>query len=143
MFLQLSNGQIGSSSKQPNSYFTENFCRYFKCQVDGHITSERPNLLFVSLVEEESDKEMNQNSFEIVEHSSEDDEIIYADHEEFLMLQKSLGVHQEEENDDWLWNNIFQTKCTSHDKLCNVIVDGGSFENVVSTKIVDKLILMT
>lgn len=47
------------------------------------------------------------------------------------------------EEDNWLRRNIFHTKCTSHGKICSVIIDGGSFENVVSAIMVDKLCLKT
>ncbi|GAV56697.1 Asp_protease_2 domain-containing protein, partial [Cephalotus follicularis] len=43
----------------------------------------------------------------------------------------------------WLRNNIFHTKCTSKGKTCNVIIDGGSCENVVSKTMVEKLGLKT
>lgn len=47
------------------------------------------------------------------------------------------------EEDNWLRNNIFHTRCTSHGKVCDVIIDGGSCENVVATKMVEKLHLKT
>ena len=39
----------------------------------------------------------------------------------------------------WLRTNIFRTRCTSGGKVCQVIVDSGSFENMVSKEMVDKL----
>ncbi|KAI3425504.1 PUA domain-containing protein [Psidium guajava] len=47
------------------------------------------------------------------------------------------------EAESWLRHNIFHTKCTSGGKLCNVIIDGGSCENVVSTTMVERLGLKT
>lgn len=47
------------------------------------------------------------------------------------------------EEDNWLRNNIFHTRCTSHGKVCDVIINGGSCENVVATKMVEKLHLKT
>nr|GEU42865.1 reverse transcriptase domain-containing protein [Tanacetum cinerariifolium] len=44
---------------------------------------------------------------------------------------------------EWRWNNIFRTKCTSKGKVCNIIIDEGSCENVVSTYMVEKLALKT
>ena len=43
------------------------------------------------------------------------------------------------EEDNWLQNDIFHTMCTSHGKVCNVIIDGGSYENVIATTMVEKL----
>jgi len=39
--------------------------------------------------------------------------------------------------------NIFHTRCLINDKLCSLIVDGGSCANVISTRVVDKLGLPT
>ena len=36
-------------------------------------------------------------------------------------------------------NNAFHTRCTFHGKVCKVIIDSVSFENLVSTKMVQKL----
>ena len=57
------------------------------------------------------------------------------------MVQRSLKVTYME--DEWLRNNIFHTRCTSHGKVCNVIIDGGSCENVVAATMVEKLKLKT
>jgi len=35
--------------------------------------------------------------------------------------------------------NIFLTRCLINDKLCSLIVDGGSCTNVASTRVEDKL----
>ena len=35
--------------------------------------------------------------------------------------------------------NIFHTRCLINDKLCSLIVDGGSCKNVASTRVVEKL----
>jgi hypothetical protein len=35
--------------------------------------------------------------------------------------------------------NLFQTKCKCEDKCCDVIIDGGSNDNLVSEEMVTKL----
>ena len=72
----------------------------------------------------------------------EDEEITYADSGEALVVRRTLSVTM---GDDKLWlrHNIFHTKCTSGGKVCNVIIDGGSCENVVSNTMVEKLGLST
>lgn len=57
-------------------------------------------------------------------------------------IRRVLNVAAAEE-ELWLRHNIFQTKCTAQGKVCNVIIDGGSCENVVSSTMVDKLGLKT
>ena len=40
-------------------------------------------------------------------------------------------------------NNLFRTACNTKDKVCKVIIDSGSTDNLVSTEIVEKLELKT
>jgi hypothetical protein len=96
----------------------------------------------VSLVEEDMEME-DENDFspETNEHVAEEEEITYADRGETLVVQRSLKVTYVEY--EWLRNYIFHTRCTSHGKLCNVIIDGGSCENVVAATMVEKLKLKT
>ena len=47
------------------------------------------------------------------------------------------------DGEKWIRNNIFHTKCTSHGKICKVIIDTRSFENLVSKEMVQKLGLET
>jgi hypothetical protein len=76
---------------------------------------------------------------ELVDEESED--LTYADQGESLVIRRILKSTYVEK--EWLQNNIFPTKCTSSGKVCNVIIDGGSCENVISTTMVEKLSLKT
>ena len=40
-------------------------------------------------------------------------------------------------------SNIFQSECTIHDKICKLIIDGGSFTDVISSDVVHALSLST
>ena len=66
-----------------------------------------------------------------------DEEVIYVDQGESLVVQRSLKVDYAE--DEWLRNNIFHTRCTSYGKVCDVIINGGSCVNVVAATMVEKL----
>lgn len=46
-------------------------------------------------------------------------------------------------NDKWLRHNIFHTYCTVGGKVCILIIDGGSCENVISHRAIEKLQLPT
>ncbi|GKA93453.1 reverse transcriptase domain-containing protein [Tanacetum coccineum] len=63
------------------------------------------------------------------------DELVYHDRGEALVIHRVLNVTVSKSVDDnsWLRNNIFRTKCTSNGKICDMIIDGGSCENVIST----------
>ncbi|GJX19902.1 reverse transcriptase domain-containing protein [Tanacetum coccineum] len=43
----------------------------------------------------------------------------------------NVAVSKSVDDASWLRNNIFRTKCTSKGKICDMIIDGGSCENVV------------
>ena len=71
-----------------------------------------------------------------------DEEIMPADHGELLIVRRSLHTAPVKE-ESWLRHNIFHTRCTTLGKVCDVIIDSGSCENVVSSYMVDKLKLST
>nr|GEZ02674.1 hypothetical protein [Tanacetum cinerariifolium] len=60
---------------------------------------------------------------------------------ESLVVQRVLSATVDKTVDDTLWlrNNIFRTKCTTKGKVCTVIIDGGSYDNMVAKTMVDKL----
>nr|GEY70276.1 hypothetical protein [Tanacetum cinerariifolium] len=70
-------------------------------------------------------------------------ELLHTDQGNSLGIQRVLSVAPSKSiNDDsWRRNNIFRTKYNSNDKACNMINDGGSCENAVSTYMVEKLAL--
>ena len=97
----------------------------------------------VTLIEEEwVDKGNEVKPTKKYVEDKEVEDITYADIGESLVNQRSLSsVH--EDCDEWLRTNIFQTRCTSHGKVCDIIIDGGSYENVVAEDMVKKLKLKT
>lgn len=56
---------------------------------------------------------------------------------ESLMLRTLLKVPQHKEPPQR--KTLFKTTCKSHGKVCKVIVDSGSTENIVSLEMVEKL----
>ncbi|WKA06604.1 hypothetical protein VitviT2T_024499 [Vitis vinifera] len=56
-----------------------------------------------------------------------------------LVIRWSMLAPPVQEKDDWFHKNIFRTSCTSGGKLCYLITDSGSNENLVSQERVDKL----
>ena len=46
-------------------------------------------------------------------------------------------------NDEWLRNNIFQSTCTIKGKVYRFMIDGGSCENIIAAKAVQKLGILT
>ncbi|XP_061364670.1 uncharacterized protein LOC133308096 [Gastrolobium bilobum] len=118
--------------------------RCFKCQGIGHFAADCPNKQIVTFAEAPifDEEPIYDNVDEQEEAESEEVGIVYADTGESLVVRRVLNVDMV--NDEtWLRHNIFHTKCTSRGKVCSVIIDGGSCENVVSTTMVEKLGLKT
>ena len=61
---------------------------------------------------------------------------------DLLVVRRMLGQVQQPFDENQR-ENIFHTRCLNNDKLCSLIVDGGSCTNVASTRVVDKLGLPT
>ena len=59
----------------------------------------------------------------------------YAAQGELLVARRALSV-QVREDEEVQRENIFHTKCHIQDKVCSVIIDGGSYTNVTSTTMV-------
>uniref|UniRef100_A0A2N9GRT7 Retrotransposon gag domain-containing protein n=1 Tax=Fagus sylvatica TaxID=28930 RepID=A0A2N9GRT7_FAGSY len=79
---------------------------------------------------------------------SDSDELIGGDEEEeeeglVLVMKKTLLTPRKEDENEWLRGNIFHSTCSILGKVCNLVIDGGSCENVVSQEAVDKLGLKT
>ncbi|GKF47059.1 reverse transcriptase domain-containing protein, partial [Tanacetum coccineum] len=68
-------------------------------------------------------------------------EVVYPDRGELLVTRRLLNtaVLDQDDNTTWLRTNIFRTQCTAKGKVCTVIIDGVSCENMVSTTMVEKL----
>ena len=60
-----------------------------------------------------------------------------------LVMRKTLLAPKFNSEEDWLRTNIFYTTCSIGGRVFNMIIDGGSCENVVSQEVVDKLRLAT
>ncbi|XP_020084894.1 uncharacterized protein LOC109707772 [Ananas comosus] len=67
---------------------------------------------------------------------------VYPIEGESLVTQRVMITPRAEE-DDWRRHNIFHTRVLCGGKVCNVILDGGSSENIISKEAVEKLKLPT
>jgi hypothetical protein len=55
------------------------------------------------------------------------------------MMRKVLLTPEKEVEDTAQRRRLFRTTCMTKDRKCNVIVDSGSTDNLVSTEMVEKL----
>jgi hypothetical protein len=59
------------------------------------------------------------------------------------MMRKVLLKPEKEVENPSQRNSLFQTACKTKDRVCKVIVDSGSTDNIVSTEMVEKMELET
>ena len=83
----------------------------------------------------ETDNESDCDSMTPLEDVDDDE---YAVQGDFLVSRMALSV-QAKEDDKVQWENIFHIRCHIQNKVCSVIIDGGSCTNVASTTLVEKL----
>ena len=62
--------------------------------------------------------------------------------ESFCVTRRSLKVQSKPEKHDQR-ENLFHTRCNVYDKVCSLIIDGGSCTNVASESLVAKIGLKT
>jgi hypothetical protein len=60
-----------------------------------------------------------------------------------LMMRKVLLMPEKKAENPTQRNILFRTACKTKDRVCKVIVDSGSTDNLVSTKMVEKMELET
>ncbi|GJY15576.1 putative CCCH-type zinc finger family protein [Tanacetum coccineum] len=115
----------------------------YKCSGIGHYARDCPNLKTLAFVPDDAGPIYDTDAEPELDEPG--DELVYPDRGEALVIQRFLNVAVSKSIDDnsWLRNNIFRTKCTSKGKICDMIIDGGSCENVVSTYMVEKLGMKT
>nr|GEX94889.1 putative reverse transcriptase domain, zinc finger, CCHC-type, aspartic peptidase domain protein [Tanacetum cinerariifolium] len=105
----------------------------FKCQGIGHLKRDCPNKQVFTLIDEADPLYDTEDEVET--------EVVYPDQGELLVTRRLLNTVVLNQDDDttWLRTNIFRTQCTANGKICIVIIDGRSCENMVSTTMVEKL----
>ena len=62
---------------------------------------------------------------------------------EALVVRRALDMHVKVDDLEGQWENIFHMICHVHNKVCSLIIEGGSCTNVDSIKLVRKLNLHT
>ena len=79
----------------------------------------------------------------MAETEESDDEVEYAVEGEALVTRRVLNAQVKEDDMEQQRENIFHTGCLINDKVCSMIINGGSCTNVASITLVEKLNLPT
>jgi hypothetical protein len=68
-----------------------------------------------------------------------DEEIVYPVEGKALVIRRALNIQIKEDDVDQQGENIVHTQCHIQNKVCSMIIDGGSCANVASDSLVKKL----
>ena len=71
-----------------------------------------------------------------------DNNVEYPVEGESLVARRALSAQVKEDDMEQQRENIFHTRCHINNKVCSMIIDGGSCTNVASTTLVEKLNLL-
>ena len=118
----------------------------FKCLGSGHIASQCPNRRVMIMCDNgEVMTESKDDSAEMPElvDASDDDGVVYPVTGESLVAKRALNTHIKVDDAEQQRENIFHTRCHVNNKVCSMIIDGGSCTNPASTILVEKLNLPT
>ncbi|XP_024016210.1 uncharacterized protein LOC112089692 [Eutrema salsugineum] len=107
----------------------------FKCQDRGHYQRDCPNqrVMIVTPSGYESQDEAE------IEVNSEEEDVEYPDTGEYLLVTRRVLSVQVQPEETVQRENLFHTRCTIKNKVCNLVIDGGSCTNVASKFMVDRL----
>jgi hypothetical protein len=103
----------------------------FTCGKNGHKSYECP------------DKKKEGGETHIAEAQRRNVEAEDAEGGRSLMMQKVLLTPEKGVENPMQRNSLFRTACKTKDRVCKVIVDSGSIDNLISTEMVEKLELET
>ncbi|KAF8099434.1 hypothetical protein N665_0244s0033 [Sinapis alba] len=106
----------------------------FKCQGFGHYANECTNKK-VMIVLANGDVVSED---EKTDQESDEEGVEYPVQGEMLVTRRILNAQPKAREDDQR-ENLFHTRCLIQNKVCSLIIDGGSCTNVASEELVEKL----
>lgn len=131
---------VGPSHHSQEKFNKQAGTRCFKCNEIGHRIAECPlKQRQVHMAEVEAETEDEEDAKEAIYDEDNEADEVAADQGEFLLVHRVLTSPKATQDDSWLRTNIFRTRCTCYGRVCNIIIDGGSCENMVSKEAVEKL----
>uniref|UniRef100_A0A2N9FAG5 Reverse transcriptase n=1 Tax=Fagus sylvatica TaxID=28930 RepID=A0A2N9FAG5_FAGSY len=115
----------------------------FKCQGRGHIASQCVNKRVMVInaqgeLELENEEQVDDDDMLPLEDADDEQSAMVGD---LLVARRVLNVQVKEEESNQR-ENLFHTRCFVNNKVCSVIIDGGSCTNVASTYLVTRQVLV-
>ena len=117
----------------------------FRCLGVRYIASQCPNKrTMIACIDGEVETESEEDDDQIPSlEDACDDNVEYPVEGESLVARHALSAQVKEDDVEQQRENIFHTRCHINNKVCSMIIDGGSCTNVASTSLVEKLNLPT
>ncbi|XP_057782175.1 uncharacterized protein LOC131000309 [Salvia miltiorrhiza] len=114
----------------------------FKCQGFGHIMSECPNRR-IMIIRDDGDvvtdgEETDPKMPDLEDPDEEEYEELFAPNKQLFIARGASSVQTQPDEREQR-ENLFHTRCFVQDKVCSVIIEGGSYTNVASKSMVEKL----
>ncbi|XP_054801490.1 uncharacterized protein LOC129305505, partial [Prosopis cineraria] len=139
-----------TSNPKPSSYSSNTSpIKCFKCHGVGHMARDCSNKRVMILRDDggydsvhESDKDDADNvDDDSTSHESNDELECNGVVDSILVARRALNIQPKEDDEHEQREHIFHTRCFIKEKVCSMVIDGGSCTNVASTLLVDKLSL--
>ncbi|XP_068489409.1 uncharacterized protein [Phaseolus vulgaris] len=133
-----------TSNSRPKSPPKSSSKKCFKCLSYGHIASNCPSkrAMYMHDGVDSSEHESESSRHSSPSRSPSESESENPHEGDLLVIRRMLGQVLKP-FDETQRKNIFHSRCLINDRVCSLIVDGGSCANVASTRVVDKLGLPT
>ncbi|KAA3455817.1 Retrovirus-related Pol polyprotein from transposon 17.6 [Gossypium australe] len=109
-------------------------------KAEGHIVSQCPNrntMIVLPNGEIESEDKVDKNKDKVKHLFENDEEIKFVVEGEMLVVKRSLKVQSSVSEPQC--KNLFHTRCHVLEKVCSIVIDGGSCTNVASTLMIVSL----
>jgi Reverse transcriptase (RNA-dependent DNA polymerase)/RNase H-like domain found in reverse transcriptase/Retrotransposon gag protein/Integrase zinc binding domain/Integrase core domain/Zinc knuckle len=133
------NKSANSSSTSVGSSTKSSGIQCFKCGGRGHVIKECPNNRTIIVNDQgEYESASDEEHEEIEEEGNLEQDICEFETGAALVVTQILSV-QMSEAENGQRHNLFQTRAKVEDKVCKVIIDGGSCHNLASKEMVEKL----
>ncbi|PON47392.1 Zinc finger, CCHC-type [Parasponia andersonii] len=131
-----------NQGKSDSSASRNHDIKCFKCQGRGHMASQCPNKRVMVLRDDSKIETEDEDDTDLMPPLEDADEEECPTQRDLLVARRALSA-QVKEDEEVQRENIFYTRCHVQNKVCNMIIDGGSCTNVASTTMVEKLGLPT
>lgn len=84
-------------------------------------------------------EEPNDKVFDPIYDDSNRSKRVLHDNDANLVIQNNLFAFIGDLGKKWLHTSLFHSTCTIKNNICNLIIDNGSYKNIMSTEVVEKL----